>query len=121
MLELRPLALRGGRVGDAGGAFIAVFRCGRAVLRCPPMVPVVNPLPFPAAPAPTAAPAATAAKQTPTLARAQAEKAAAPPDAALTADAAATPIVPEPPSDHPRLRGATALVAAPLFAAPQVA
>ncbi len=40
---------------------------------------------------------------------------------ALTADAAATPLIPEPPSDHPRLRGATALVAAPLFAAPQVA
>ncbi len=40
---------------------------------------------------------------------------------ALTADAAATPLIPEPPSDHPRLRGATALVAAPIFAAPRVA
>ncbi|MGZ8455943.1 MAG: ROK family protein [Gemmatirosa sp.] len=40
---------------------------------------------------------------------------------ALTTDAAATPLIPEPPSDHPRLRGATALVAAPLFAAPRVA
>jgi N-acetylglucosamine repressor len=40
---------------------------------------------------------------------------------ALTADAAATVIVPEPASCHPRLRGATALVAAPIFAAPQVA
>jgi len=40
---------------------------------------------------------------------------------ALTSLAAATPIVPEPASSYPRLRGATALVAAPLFAAPQVA
>jgi predicted NBD/HSP70 family sugar kinase len=40
---------------------------------------------------------------------------------ALTSLAAATPIVPEPASTYPRLRGATALVAAPLFAAPQVA
>jgi N-acetylglucosamine repressor len=40
---------------------------------------------------------------------------------ALTSPAAATPIVPEPASSYPRLRGATALVAAPLFAAPQVA
>ena len=40
---------------------------------------------------------------------------------ALTAAAAATPIVPEPPDEHPRLRGATALVAAPLYAAPAVA
>ncbi|GLC23748.1 ROK family transcriptional regulator [Roseisolibacter agri] len=40
---------------------------------------------------------------------------------ALTSEASATPLIPEPPSDHPRLRGATALVAAPLFAAPQVA
>jgi len=39
----------------------------------------------------------------------------------LTADAAATPIVPEPASSLPRLRGATALVAAPTYAAPQVA
>ncbi|HKG90638.1 MAG TPA: ROK family transcriptional regulator [Gemmatimonadaceae bacterium] len=40
---------------------------------------------------------------------------------ALTAAAAATPIIPEPPGSYPRLRGATALVAAPAFAAPQVA
>jgi N-acetylglucosamine repressor len=40
---------------------------------------------------------------------------------ALTAQAASTPITPEPAASHPRLRGATALVAAPLFAAPQVA
>jgi len=40
---------------------------------------------------------------------------------ALTRLAAATPLVPEPASDYPRLRGATALVAAPVFAAPQVA
>jgi len=40
---------------------------------------------------------------------------------ALTSLAAETPLVPEPASSHPRLRGATALVAAPLFAAPQVA
>jgi N-acetylglucosamine repressor len=40
---------------------------------------------------------------------------------ALTALAAETPLVPEPASSYPRLRGATALVAAPLFAAPQVA
>ena len=40
---------------------------------------------------------------------------------ALTKRAAATPLVPEPASDYPRLRGATALVAAPVFAAPQVA
>ena len=40
---------------------------------------------------------------------------------ALTTEAAATVIVPEPASSHPRLRGATALVAAPIFAAPQVA
>ena len=40
---------------------------------------------------------------------------------ALTSLSAATPIVPEPASTYPRLRGATALVAAPLFAAPQVA
>ena len=40
---------------------------------------------------------------------------------ALTALAAETPLVPEPASSFPRLRGATALVAAPLFAAPQVA
>lgn len=39
----------------------------------------------------------------------------------LTAAAAATPIIPEPPGSYPRLRGATALVAAPAFAAPQVA
>jgi predicted NBD/HSP70 family sugar kinase len=40
---------------------------------------------------------------------------------ALTAEAAATPIVAEPPEALPRLRGAAALVAAPMFAAPQVA
>jgi len=40
---------------------------------------------------------------------------------ALTTLAAETPLVPEPASTYPRLRGATALVAAPLFAAPQVA
>jgi predicted NBD/HSP70 family sugar kinase len=40
---------------------------------------------------------------------------------ALTSPAAATAIVPEPASSYPRLRGATALVAAPVFAAPQVA
>jgi predicted NBD/HSP70 family sugar kinase len=38
----------------------------------------------------------------------------------LTRAAAATPIVPEQVGGLPRLRGATALVAAPLFAAPQV-
>jgi predicted NBD/HSP70 family sugar kinase len=40
---------------------------------------------------------------------------------ALTPLAGETPLVPEPASTFPRLRGATALVAAPLFAAPQVA
>ncbi len=40
---------------------------------------------------------------------------------ALTAASAATPIVAEAPGVSPRLRGATALVTAPLFAAPQVA
>jgi N-acetylglucosamine repressor len=40
---------------------------------------------------------------------------------ALTAAAAATPIVADPARNHPRLRGATALVAAPIYAAPQVA
>ena len=40
---------------------------------------------------------------------------------ALTSLAAETPLVPEPASSYPRLRGATALVAAPIFAAPQVA
>lgn len=39
----------------------------------------------------------------------------------LTAAGAATPIIPEPASDHPRLRGAAALVAAPTFAAPRLA
>ena len=39
----------------------------------------------------------------------------------LTEAAARTPIIPEPAGSLPRLRGATALVAAPLFAAPQVA
>jgi predicted NBD/HSP70 family sugar kinase len=42
-------------------------------------------------------------------------------DRALTRAAAATAIIPEPSDLHPRLRGATALVAAPMFAAPQVA
>jgi predicted NBD/HSP70 family sugar kinase len=41
-------------------------------------------------------------------------------DRALSESAAATPIIPEP-VGYPRLRGATALVAAPMFAAPQVA
>jgi N-acetylglucosamine repressor len=40
---------------------------------------------------------------------------------ALTSLAAATPLVPDPASSYPRLRGAAALVAAPLYAAPQVA
>jgi N-acetylglucosamine repressor len=40
---------------------------------------------------------------------------------ALTEVAAATPIITEPASSYPRLRGAIALVAAPGFAAPQVA
>lgn len=40
---------------------------------------------------------------------------------ALTTEAAATPIIPEDSEVSPRLRGATALVAAPLFAAPKVA
>jgi predicted NBD/HSP70 family sugar kinase len=40
---------------------------------------------------------------------------------ALTTVAAATPIIPEQSVEHPRLRGAIALVAAPVFAAPQVA
>jgi predicted NBD/HSP70 family sugar kinase len=39
----------------------------------------------------------------------------------LTDGAAGTPIIPEMTSTHPRLRGATALVAAPVFAAPAVA
>jgi predicted NBD/HSP70 family sugar kinase len=39
----------------------------------------------------------------------------------LTTAGAATPITPEPATDHPRLRGAVALVAAPTFAAPQLA
>ncbi|HKO15063.1 MAG TPA: ROK family transcriptional regulator [Gemmatimonadaceae bacterium] len=42
-------------------------------------------------------------------------------DRALTSTAAATPIIPEAASSYPRLRGAIALVAAPLFAAPRVA
>jgi predicted NBD/HSP70 family sugar kinase len=40
---------------------------------------------------------------------------------ALTTKAADTPLVPEPASSYPRLRGATAIVAAPVYAAPQVA
>lgn len=39
----------------------------------------------------------------------------------LTDAAAATPVIPEPNGGHPRLRGATALVSAPAFAAPRVA
>ncbi len=50
----------------------------------------------------------------PVLRRAIAER-------ALTPAAANTPVIPESAATHPRLRGATALVAAPLFAAPQVA
>ncbi len=40
---------------------------------------------------------------------------------ALTSTAAATPLIPDPASSYPRLRGATALIAAREFAAPQVA
>ncbi len=40
---------------------------------------------------------------------------------ALTETAGSTPIIPEPANSMPRLRGGTALVAAPLFAAPEVA
>jgi N-acetylglucosamine repressor len=40
---------------------------------------------------------------------------------ALTPSAGRTLIIPEQTSEHPRLRGAAALVAAPMFAAPQVA
>ncbi|MBV9775331.1 MAG: ROK family transcriptional regulator [Gemmatimonadetes bacterium] len=40
---------------------------------------------------------------------------------ALTRTAAQTPIIPDLTTSNPRLRGATALVAAPVFAAPQVA
>lgn len=40
---------------------------------------------------------------------------------ALTPGAAGTAIIPEQTSEHPRLRGAAALVAAPIFAAPKVA
>lgn len=40
---------------------------------------------------------------------------------ALTSAAAATPIIPEQAGGYPRLRGALALVAAPVFAAPEVA
>lgn len=39
----------------------------------------------------------------------------------LTAAATDTPVIPQPSGTHPRLRGATALVSAPLFAAPQLA
>ena len=39
----------------------------------------------------------------------------------LTAAAAATPIQVDDQSTHPRLRGATALVVAPMFAAPEIA
>lgn len=40
---------------------------------------------------------------------------------ALTETAARTPLLADPASSHPRLRGAVALVAAPVFAAPRVA
>jgi len=40
---------------------------------------------------------------------------------ALTAAAAETRVIPEPANEHPRLRGATALVTAPIYAAPAVA
>ena len=40
---------------------------------------------------------------------------------ALTESAANTRVIPEPGSEHPRLRGATALIVAPVFAAPQIA
>lgn len=40
---------------------------------------------------------------------------------ALTRAAAETPILPESASEYPRLRGATALLSAPMFAAPRVA
>jgi predicted NBD/HSP70 family sugar kinase len=40
---------------------------------------------------------------------------------ALTKAAGATPITPEPATEHPRLRGAMALIVAPVFAAPQLA
>jgi predicted NBD/HSP70 family sugar kinase len=39
---------------------------------------------------------------------------------ALTPSVSATPIDPEPPASHPRLRGAVALVASPTFAVPVV-
>lgn len=39
----------------------------------------------------------------------------------LTAGGAATPIIPDPATDFPRLRGAAALVAAPMYAAPRLA
>lgn len=42
-------------------------------------------------------------------------------DRVLTKAAASTPILIEPAGEYPRLRGATALVSAPLFAAPRVA
>jgi hypothetical protein len=42
-------------------------------------------------------------------------------DRVLTEGAAATPLVAEAASSYPRLRGGTALVAAPLFAAPRIA
>ena len=40
---------------------------------------------------------------------------------ALTESAANTRVIPEPGSEHPRLRGATALIVAPVFAAPVIA
>jgi N-acetylglucosamine repressor len=42
-------------------------------------------------------------------------------DRALTESAANTQVIPEPGSEHPRLRGATAVVVAPAFAAPVIA
>lgn len=39
----------------------------------------------------------------------------------LTPGSAATPIIPDPATDFPRLRGAAALVAAPIYAAPRLA
>jgi N-acetylglucosamine repressor len=40
---------------------------------------------------------------------------------ALTAAAATTPVIPQPADGHPRLRGASSLVVAPVFAAPRLA
>lgn len=98
-LRPRPAVLPVGDEATAGSGeevFIAVEPAPTT------RAPVVNPPPFPAAPAPHAAPAAAAAKQAPTLAGAQAEKAAGTPDATLAADAAteapamAAPVMEEP-------------------------